>query len=54
VVLILQPAEELASLDQPSAFDLVGGELAAGCEAVHLLGLAAEDDGEFVDGQEGG
>src|SRR5262245_56928531 len=52
VVLSLQPAEELASLEQASAFDLVGGELAAGGEPVDLLGLAAEDAGDLVDGQE--
>jgi len=51
-VLALEPAEELASLEQPSTFDLVGGELAAGGEPVDLLGLAAEDAGDLVDGQE--
>jgi transcriptional regulator with XRE-family HTH domain len=51
-VLALEPAEELAALEQPSTFDLVGGELSAGGEAVDLLGLAAEDAGDLVDGQE--
>jgi transcriptional regulator with XRE-family HTH domain len=50
--LALEPAEELASLDQPSAFDLVGRQLATGGEPVDLLRLAAEDAGELVDGQE--
>jgi hypothetical protein len=52
LVLALEPAKELVSLEQPSAFDLVGGELAAGGEPVDLLGLAAEDTGDLVDGQE--
>jgi len=51
-VLALEPAEELASLEQPSTFDLVRGEFAAGGEPVDLLGLAAEDAGDLVDGQE--
>ncbi len=51
-MLALEPAEELAALDQPSAFDLVRGKLAAGGEPIDLLGLAAEDAGELVDGQE--
>jgi transcriptional regulator with XRE-family HTH domain len=51
-VLAREPAEELVSLEQPSAFDLVGGELAARSESVNLLRLAAEDAGDLVDGQE--
>jgi hypothetical protein len=48
----LEPAHELAAVEQPAAFDLVRGELAAGGEPVDLLGLAAEDAGELVDGKE--
>jgi DNA-binding XRE family transcriptional regulator len=52
LVLALEPAEELASLEQPSAFDLVRGELSAGGEPVDLLRLATEDAGDLLDGQE--
>ena len=49
----LEPACDLGLVEEPSSFDLVGGELAAGGEAVDLLGLAAEDRGKLLDGEEG-
>lgn len=48
-----QPADNLGLGEQASALDLVGRELAAGGEPVDLLGLAAEDAGEFIDGEKG-
>ena len=49
----LKPPCDLRSVEEPSPFDLVGGELSSGGEPVDLLGLAAEDGGELVDGEEG-
>ena len=44
---------DLALVEQAASLDLVGGKLAAGGEPVHLLRLATQDRGEFVDGEEG-
>ena len=53
VALRLEPANDLGLVEESSALDLVGGQLAAGGEAVDLLRLAAEHGGELVDGEEG-
>jgi len=50
---LLEPAGNLGFVEEAPAFDLVGGEVVAGCEAVDLLGLAAQDFCELVNGEEG-
>ena len=49
----LEPVDDLGFGEEASSFDFVGGQLAAGGEAVDLLGLAAEHGGELVDSEEG-
>ena len=53
LALCLEPADDLGLVEEATSFDLVGGQLAAGSEAVDLLGLAAEHGGELVDSEEG-
>lgn len=49
----LEPPRNLGLAEEPATLDLVGGELSAGGKPVDLLGLAAEDSREFVDGEKG-
>jgi hypothetical protein len=47
-----EPPADLALVEKTAALDLVGRELAARGEAVDLLGLAAKDGSELVNGEE--
>jgi hypothetical protein len=53
VPLTLEPADDLVLIEEAPTLNLERRKLMRRREAVDLLGLAAEDGGEFVDGEEG-